>query len=161
MSSDDGCEESDASTDDGLPFEAVVNSTESNSLAKSCRELDRKRLRNLCEFGKVLYGQIHSTAIETRRNESRNSLWNSRSDLNSSVDSSLKSSLNCFTEICYLQTFKIMADWLRYAGEDMEFFEKVNIHIHINSGKGRFELIFLFERFFINRKMSLLWQVRL
>ena len=118
---DDGNEES--GTDNELHDELAVSPK--NITAKRRREIDRLKLRNLCEVGKLLSSQIHSTMRDFPRNGSRNSLWRGPSNSEASMDLSFEASLNYFTEFCYLQTFKVMTDWLRYAGGSMDIFEKV------------------------------------
>lgn len=128
LSSDDNGEESDVgSTDDGLPCPIkFVAKDKKEKFAKSGREADRRKLRNLCEVGKALSSQLLTTEDILPRTDSRNKLWSNESNLKSSlVDVSLETSLVCFTEICYLQTFKIMTDWLRYAGDNIGIFRRV------------------------------------
>ena len=123
---DDENDESGGSTDTGLHDELAISPE--SAIAKRRRENDRRKLRNLCEVGKLLSSQIHSQTRQLPRSGSRNSLWRSRTNSEASMDLPFEASLNCFTEFCYLQTFKVMTDWLRYAGGSMDIFEKVTDH---------------------------------
>ena len=120
---DDDDDNEESGTDSELRDGLAISSK--NTTAKRRRESDRLKLRNLCEVGKLLSSQIQSKMREFPRIGSRNSLWRSPANSEASMDLSLQASLNYFTEFCYLQTFKVMTDWLRYAGGSMGIFEKV------------------------------------
>jgi len=115
-----GGDASDGSTDTESHGEMVVSPR--NKITKMRQKNDVKKLNNLCEVGKFLSLQIQSTSREGP--QTRNSLWRSASKSEPAVDVSLEASLNYFTEFCYLQTFKVMTDLLKYAGESMDIFKK-------------------------------------
>ena len=120
--------EDDGSTDTESHDEVIVSPRSRST--KMRQENDFKKLDNLCEVGKFLSMQIQSTSRESP--QSRNCLWRSESKSETAVDISLEASLNYFTEFCYLRTFKVMTDLLRYAGESMDIFKKVfHILYHI------------------------------
>ena len=116
-----GGDASDGSTDTESHGEMVVSPR--NKITKMRQKNDVKKLNDLCEVGKFLSLQIQSTSREGP--QTRNSLWRSASKSEPAVDVSLEASLNYFTEFCYLQTFKVMTDLLKYAGESMDIFKKV------------------------------------
>ena len=142
---DDDDNQSGASTDTESNGDLAHDTID--KIAKHRRENDRKKLQSLCQVGKLLSSHMQSTTEEMPRVESRSSLWSIGTMSDTMIDVSFDASLNSFTDICYLQTFKIMTDWLRYSGDEMDLFQKVIIVLFykFHSSYASIEIIMLHE----------------
>ena len=98
-----------------------------SAVNKRRREADRNKIISLCEVGKLLSAQINRELNEDGspvfRKESR--FLNFGSHLELPTENSLEVAIGYLTEFCYLRSMKVMADWLRYAGDLMDIYGKV------------------------------------